>query len=295
MTSPINKSTSESAINIAGKDGEKSSNNYVFQRTKRQREEIDIAEQLDNFKKEMKEMMSAFLTKQINESQQLSETLKEIQQTNFNIESSVTFLMSQNQDLENKISQLESQGKEDKKYIALLEKKIEDMETGNRKTNFVIKNVPRASGESKQDLISMVMCLSQKIDCPVAKCDIKDIYRLRGKSNDNTSTPIIVETGSTILKNDILKSSKTFNIKHKSKLCCKHLGLMTHTDTPIFLSEHLTNKGSRLYFLARDLAKSGSYKYCWTAYGKVYIRKEDHAPIITLTSEEQIHQLMAKA
>lgn len=168
------------------------------------------------------------------------------------------------------------------------------METGARKTNFVIKNVPKIAGESKQDLIDMVVSLSQNINnivCSIVKNDIKDIYRVRG-NKQNYNTPIVVETGSTLLKNDILKMAKNFNIKHKTKLCCKHLGLKTHEDTPIFLSEHLTAKG--LHFLARDLKKSGAYKYCWTAYGKVLVKQDDQAPTSIIRSEAQIQQLMQK-
>ncbi|CAK1598136.1 unnamed protein product [Parnassius mnemosyne] len=86
--------------------------------------------------------------------------------------------------------------------------------------------------------------------------------------------------------------AKSFNIKHKCKLCAKHLGFKTQEDTPIFLSEHLTPKGARLHFLARDLAKSKNYKFCWTAYGKVYVRENENSPIIMIRNESQVHQLL---
>lgn len=277
-----------------GNDDNKTPPNYVFRRAKRSREDISIGEQLEDFKREIKEMMDLFLASQKNETHQVSTTLKEIQQSNVNIENTITILMSQNQDLEKKILKLENQSKEDKTYITLLENKIEEIETGSRKANFVLKNVPKIVNESKQDLIDVVLTLSQNINCSMTKYDIKDVYRVRGKNNENQKMPIVVETGSTLLKNEIMKSGKYFNIKNKSKLCCKHLGFKTQEDSPIFLSEHLTPKGSRLYFLARDLIKSGAYKYCWTAYGRVYVKKEDLAPTISIRSEEQIHQLLVK-
>ncbi|KAJ8704230.1 hypothetical protein PYW08_012954 [Mythimna loreyi] len=290
MTSQLNKSSSETEIDRMATDDNRTPPNFVCQRSKRGRDDVFISERLDDLKKEMKDMLAFMLTQKI---QEITSTLKEIQQTNLNIENTVTHLMSQNQVLENKISLLEKQSKEDKKYIKLLENKVEEMETGSRKANFVIKNVPKLAGETKEELIGLVMTLSKGLDCLLTKSDIKDIYRVRGK-NDSQNTPIVVETGSTLIKNEILKKGKSFNKKQKSKLCCKHLGFKSQEDTPVFLSEHLTAKGSRLYFLARDLIKSGEYKYCWTAYGKVYIRKDDHAAIITIRSEEQIHQLIVK-
>lgn len=162
----------------------------------------------------------------------------------------------------------------------------------SRKSSFEIKNVPKKSNENKDDLIEMVSTLSQSLDCNITKSDIKDIYRVRPKSNNNKSATIVVETGSTLVKNDILKAAKSFNIKHKNKLCAKHLGYKTHEDTPVFLSEHLTPKAARLHFLARELAKSKTYKFCWTAYGKVYVRENEHSPIILIRNENQVHQLL---
>ncbi|KAJ8704364.1 hypothetical protein PYW08_013088 [Mythimna loreyi] len=189
---------------------------------------------------------------------------------------------------------LETQAKEDRKYITLLENKLEETQLGTRKPNFVIKNVPRKNNESKEDLIAMAMCLSQSLDCKMARYDIKDIYRVRGKTNEVQNSPIVVETGSTLLKAEIMAMGKAFNVKHKTKLCCKHLGFKTQEDTPIFIADHLTPKASRLYFLARDLAKSGAYKFCWTAYGKVYLKKDEQSQPITVRSEDQVHQLMIR-
>lgn len=165
------------------------------------------------------------------------------------------------------------------------------MQISNQKTNFVIKNVPKSSNESKDDLIDMAICLAKNLDCTLTKYDIKDIYRTRAKNSKITNTPIVVETGSTLIKSEIIKMGKAFVIKHKSRLCCKHLGFKSQEDTPIFLSEHLTAKGSRLHFLARDLIKTGDYKFCWTAYGKVLLKKDEHSQTINITNEQQIQQL----
>lgn len=214
------------------------------------------------------------------EFQKNANTLKEIQKTNDNIENSITFLAAQNKEFQEKIEKLEGQIKEDRKYISVLEDKIEDMQKDRRKANLEIKNVPRKTSEAKDDLIDMVISLSNTVGCQMVKSDIRDIYRIRGKKDDIQNTPIIVETTSTLLKTDVLKMCKAFNNKHKSKLCAKHLDFRRFEDTPIFVSEQLTAKASRLYFLARDLVKSQSYKFCWTAYGKVYVRKEENSRII---------------
>lgn len=251
--------------------------------------DLEYNQQFIDLKEEVRNLMALFSTTQGSE---LLITLKEIKKSNHNIETSLAFLTAQNEEYKKKIELLECQVKEDKCYISILETKIEDIQMSCRKANFEIKNVPKINNETKDDLIEMTLRLSQSIDCKIAKSDIKDIYRVRGKKSDKENTPIVVETVSTLVKTTILKMGKAFNIKHKVKLSAKHLGLKTKEDTPVFLSEHLTAKGSRLHFLARDLAKSKSYKFCWTAYGKIYVRKNENSPIISIKSEEQIHQLL---
>lgn len=287
-----NKSLSDTEINIV--ETHKTPPNFVFQRNKRSRDDMEdsLGKQLNEFKEEMKIMLSSFNEKQWKETQLINTKLHEIQQSNEQIEKSIKFLTAQNKDLQEKITRFEVQSKEDKKYISILENRIEDMQTESRKSNLLIKNVPKKNGETKEDLLGMVMCLFENIQCKINKNDIKDIYRVRGKTAEKQNTPIIVETGSTILKTETLKIAKTFNLNHQNKLCCKHMGFKSQEDTPIFITEHLTAKGSRLHFLARDLIKSGYYKFCWTAYGKVYIKKNESAPTIIIRSEEQVHKLL---
>lgn len=293
MDSSMNKSISDTDINLAGSC--KTPPSFVFQRAKRSREDVSIGLQLDDFKEEMRKMMKLFTEKRESEIHEINLTLKQIQQSNINIENSITSLTEQNEELKIKISKLENQTKESNQYIMVLEQKLEEMQIGCRKANFVLKNVPKKPSESKEDLIDMVVCLSSNIGCKVDKHNIKDIFRVRGKKSDNPNSPIVVETSSTILKAELLKMGKTFNLKNKTKLTGKHLGLKTHEDTPIFLAEHLTAKASRLFFLARDLSRSGAYKFCWTAYGKVYIKKDEQSPTVTITSEDQVHQLILKS
>ncbi|KAL0860466.1 hypothetical protein ABMA27_009847 [Loxostege sticticalis] len=182
--------------------------------------------------------------------------------------------------------------------ILTLEQRIEDIQREERKTNVEIKNVPKLAEETSETLLGLVTSLAKTVGCKVDEGHIKDIYRIKGKKVSiylNANTPIVVEISSTILKTNLMNMCKAFNRKSKQKLCAKHLGLRSNEDTPIYVSEQLTTKGARLYFLARELAKSKTFKYCWTAYGRVYLRKHDASPIITVRSEAQINSLLQKA
>lgn len=264
--------------------------NFVSQRSSKRRREDD----LEGFKKEIISMIKSMFATQENEIKKIASTLKEIKETNLNIENSMAFLTKQNEEFKKKMEEMEIQAKRDKEYIILLEDKIEDLQRGSRKSSIEIKNVPKYNKETKENLIDMVVSLSKNINCEIKKTDICDIYRIKGKKQGTNNTPVVVEMSSTILKTDVLRMCKSFNIKHKEKLCAKHLGFKSDGDQPIFVSEQLTAKGARLHFLARDLTKSKGYKYCWTAYGKVYVKQHDDTPAILIKNESQVQALMLK-
>lgn len=289
------KSPSEGNINLATQSIETTPHSYVFLRGKRDRE-YDWNGEFSTFKEEMKSMMGELMADQESELKKLfTPTLLNIQNTNKNIESPLALLMSKNEELTKKVEQLEQQQRKDTEYITILESRMEDIQRSDRKCSIEIKNVPKGKTESKEDMINMVMRLGKSIDCSINRSEVKDIYRVRGRKEGQTNTPIIVELSSTILKTDVLKMSKAHNIKHKGKLCAKHLGFTKNEDTPVFVSERLTVKGSRLHFLARDLAKSKGYKFCWTSYGRVYVRKDENSPIITINHENQVNSLIQTA
>lgn len=280
----MNKSVSESDLLV---DNNFTSPNYISTRCKRKRDE-DIHVDFENFKKEMRDMMS----KRDGEIDKITPALNEIKQTNKSIEASLSFLISQNEDLKKKVESLETQIKKDKDYIVVLEDKLEEAQRSSRKTCIEIKNVPKQSNETTETLIKYVSTLATNLNCQVNDSDIRDIYRVQSKRKDKINTSIIVETRSTILKSDIIKRCKTFNIKNIQKLRAKHLGIKTNEETPIYISEQLTAKGSRLFFLARDLVKVKNYKFCWTSFGRVYVRRDEESRIITITNEGQIQNLM---
>ncbi|CAG9795140.1 unnamed protein product [Diatraea saccharalis] len=277
----MDKSMSESNLDLLPIDN--TPPNFIHSRIKRRREEVEYVSELDTFKEDIKNTMINLFTKHKEEFKDIMPTLKEMKQVNTNIQNSIEFLSKQNEEFKQKIEYLESQAKIDRDHISLLEETIEEIQKTQRKSNFEIKNVPLKDKETKDSLVEMALCLAKYVGSNLKATDVKDIYRVRAKKRDIQNTSIVVETNSTVLKTELIQMTKHFNITHKTKLCAKHLGFTKAEDTPIFITEHLTRTASRLHFLARDLAKSKGYKYCWTAYGKV--RKKE-GPLSAVKKEE---------
>lgn len=265
---------------------------YVFIRNRRPREEELSPSQFLDFKQEMTRLITSFLTEQKKEIGEIKTSLQSLQQSTINIEQNIALLTSQNEEFQKKFEQLEAEVKRDREYIHILEDKVEDLQRTSRKTCIELKNVPRKPSENRDDLIKMVTCLAKNVSLELCERDIKDVFRIKQRNDREKNSPIILELGSTILKSDLLKKVKEFNTKTKNKLQAKHLGHKTSEDTPVYIAEQLTAKGARLYFLSRNLAKTKQYKYCWTAFGKVYVRKDDQSRIIHIQSEAQVHQLL---
>lgn len=250
---------------------------FVNLRNKRKRSEESSGE-LSDFKNEMKEMFTTWMTQQRNETTQITSSLR-------NIETSLTFLSDQYDSMFKKIEELEREKKKDREQITVLENRIDDLHKCLRKGSFELKNVPRASSETKSCLTNMVSHLATTLQVDVNPGDISDIYR---SSKKGDATPIVVELNSYIKKTNLLQAAKKFNINNKSnKINSTHLGLKGNC-TPVFLSDHLTPKGNRLYYLARELTKAQQYKFCWTSMGDVLVRKDEHSPIIKIINEAQI-------
>lgn len=267
---------------------------HIVARNKKRRPSTSVP-QLQEITKEvtseLHDLFNNFAAEQDKKINTILTSLKDIQQTNSMIQTSITFLSEENMELKNKIAQLELETKIDKEQIVLLESKLEDSQRTDRKSNIEIRNVPLKGNETKKELFEMIQHLSKSINVDIAKHDVKDII----KTNKKEKSTIVVEFTNTFIKTDVLKAAKVYNAKNKeSKLRALHLGLKTNHDIPIFISENLTPKASRLHFLARDLKITKHYKYCWTSYGKVYLRMDDNTPIIMVTNEAQIQQLANK-
>lgn len=241
------------------------------------------------FMEEMKKLFSDFKAEQNAKLDILQHSVSDIKEQNASLQKSVDFISNQYDDLKVKFDLLQKERKENLAYIQTLEDKLENVEKTERATSIEIRNVPLKTGETKSDLVKIVAKTGEALNIPISKADIRDVYRINSKSE--TSRPIIAEFTSVLMKEDVLQSVKSFNKDNKdNKLNSTHLHL-EGPEKPIFISENLTQKMKRLYFLARDFAKTNKIKFCWTAYGKIYMREKEGATLQRINSETDLANL----
>lgn len=215
--------------------------------------------------------------------------LIDIHKNTGDIEKSMEFLATNFEVMSKKVDKLEQEVKNKQIQINDLEDKYENLQRSARSSTLEIRNVPNSTNETKEVLSSYIVQMSDAVGAKITSSDIKDIFRVPGKSV--TNKPIIAELTTTIQKLRLIKAVKSFNVSNRAnKLNAFHLGLRGHS-SPVFVVEHLTSKGNRLHYLARELTRTGQFKYCWTSNGKVFVRKMDGVPLVLITSEEQIEAL----
>ncbi|XP_026739274.1 uncharacterized protein LOC113502092 [Trichoplusia ni] len=246
-------------------------------------------EEFMNSLAELRKIVTEFKIEQNNKLDALQNSINDIRRQNEGIVDTVEHLSNEYIDLKKKFESLENDRKNSIEYIKTLETKIDTLEKGQKQTSIEIKNIPPKTSESKQDLITLIQNIGNTINLPIQKNDIKDIFRINSKTPENK--PIIVDFTTTIMKEETLEHCKKFNNQHiDNKLNTSHLRIAGPSKN-IYVSENLTAKSRRLFFLARDFAKTNDYKYCWTASGKIFMRKKQGALIIRISEEQDFHGL----
>lgn len=173
-----------------------------------------------------------------------------------------------------KIASLEKERDNDKKLILKLEEKLEVLERKYKATGIEVRNLPKSDGENKETLVKTFINLCSTFNIHLSRNDIKDIYRIN--TSKSSPDPVIVELTTVIMKENINKCVKCFNL------------IMLK---PIYVSETLTQKSNRLFYLARVFQRNYAYAFCWTVNGIVYLRKNENLPQIRITAEADLDKL----
>ncbi|XP_011557012.3 uncharacterized protein LOC105387907 [Plutella xylostella] len=237
----------------------------------------------------MKDMFSKLSKEQNQRFHDLQSCINNLSEENSELVKSIELMNHKYDEFLSRITRLESERKTDKVIISQLEDRIETMERKARASGIEIRNIPKTSGETKNELCAIVKSLGKTLNVDIHDHDIRDIYRIKSKDSTN---PIITEFSSVLKKEKILKASKDFN-KNKSKgdkLNTSHFQIKTPVK-PVFLSETLTYKAQRLFYLARDLQRNYNFAFCWTSHGVVYLRRDENSPQIRVTNETDLEGL----
>lgn len=274
---------SEPNISLSAEPSEVCMDTNITCRKKRTRDDQANLLNMNEFKDEISSIIKDLKKEQTLFYSNIESTLLEIKNQYSKLQDSVDFTANKYDEMLNKMQEYDVERKENRDYISRLEARLDQLEKQSKISSLEIKNVPKTANESKLDLSNVVRNIGNVLDTTVVQSDIKDIYRINSTNSMNNT--IIVDFTTVILKSKLLQSVRTFNKNNiNDKLNTTHLRV-DGPKVPIYISDNLPPRVRKIFFLAREYAAQHKYKHCWSAYGKVYLRKEDGAQRFTVNSE----------
>ncbi|CAK1553380.1 unnamed protein product [Leptosia nina] len=218
--------------------------------------------------------------------------LTSVQTSNQEIESKLSTLNEQVSSMQNKLLEIDDEQKSLSDKLIKLDIRLSGVERSYKKTCIEIRNTPKVLNEKKNDLFNMAYNLTKFLGMEHLKDRIRDVHRFPAYKNSSAST-INIEFSDTLTKWNILKAAKQYNRENPSaKLNSVHLKINS-SQTPLYISESLSQCTKQLYYLTRQFIKTEGYLFCWVINDKVYIREKEGAPHILVKSEEHL-QLLKK-
>lgn len=243
----------------------------------------------DSIMSEMRDLLSVFCQKQDRKFDNLTTSLHSVQTQNSEILKSMEFMSQKYDDLIVKLDTLQQENKTFKAQIKSLEHQLELSEKKSRATSIEIRNFSKVQKENKHSLSDTVKKIGAILKQPIQDIDIRDVYRLKSKSESHNS--IVVEFNSVALKENLIKSTRTYNLSEGVQpLNTSQVGLPGPAK-PLYITEFLTTTAKHLHYLARKYKKTHEHCTCWTAYGKVYLRQGEGMPAVLINSEKDLADL----
>lgn len=128
--------------------------------------------------------------------------------------------------------------------------------------------------EEEQKIVNAKICqVVAKLNVNVKEEDILDAYRVK-------SGNIVARFNKNSVRNAIFDAKKNINFKDLNA------GIFGGNKFDlIFINEHLTKQNMLLLKHARDARRNGQFKYAWSKYGNIYVKKDD------MTEKIMIHHV----
>lgn len=271
-------------LTTEGNDG-----SSVTSRSKKKQDSYQ-REDFEAFMSEMRAMFDGFTKQQDLQLENIRKTMKDIKDQNSGIQEAISFMSAKYEEVKDQLDILQKEKKEDKELIRQLEFKVESLERNSKVCTIDIRNLPCKATESTGCLTDLVVKTGNALKVPIQTSDIKNVFRTNTRAATATNKPITVEFTTVLTKERLIKAFK--DSSKKQRLTTKTMNL-DGPDTPVYIAESLTVNTKRLFYLARDFAKTYGYTFCWTNNNKVYLRKKEGASCTRIDSESDLKKLQA--
>lgn len=167
--------------------------------------------------------------------------------------------------------------------LSILEREI-------RASNLEIHCIPENRSEN---LISIIKQIGRTIGDSVDDSNILKCTRIAKMNRDNSRPrTVLVKFASSLSRDNFFAKVINFNKANQSdKLNTSHLGIGGEKK-PIYVCDHLTPEAKSLHAAVRRFAKENSYKFVWSRYNNIYLRKTPHSDVKLIKNLEYLKELI---
>lgn len=217
---------------------------------------------------------------------------------------SIEFVAKEFEDFKTKIRKLEEANKESaglKETVQKLSKRVEEYKTlvdnqeqYTRRDCLEIRGIPPTRGENTNEVVQRIGSL---VNVTIQDSDISISHRLPSRERKGgSSTKPEAKYPSIIVKFTRRNVREAF-YKARSKLkdyTTDDIGLGRFTVNGIYIQESLTERKKDLFGKCLQFKKDHHYKYIWTYYGKIFLRRNDTSPAVTVLSVADLDKLKSQ-
>ena len=201
-------------------------------------------------------------------------------------------LEKQTKNLAQENDRLKSDSAVMKKEISDLRSAIDEQAQYSRRECLEIRGVPITSGEDTDEIVKKIGALTE-VD--IIDKDISISHRIPLSSNgESGESPIrhpaiVVKFTNRRIRDRLYKARlklKSYNISD--------IGLGRYGESKIFIQESLTEAKRKLFKNCLKFRKDQNYKFIWTHYGVIYLRRNEHTPASRVTSAGDLEKLQPR-
>ncbi|XP_046677353.1 uncharacterized protein LOC124365416 [Homalodisca vitripennis] len=184
--------------------------------------------------------------------------------------------------MSNLIEALTTENGQLKKKVKELETRLEDIEQYSRSNCIEMQGIPL---EPAEDVLNIVKDVGRALDLDISDTMVDACHRLGVQKTGDKPPGIIVKFVRRMGKESFIQRRRV-----KTTLSTRHIG--RKDDRSIYVNESLSPARRRIHALARRFQREKNCKFLWIRNGKIFMRKEDKAPVKIISSEEDLQRYL---
>ena len=149
------------------------------------------------------------------------------------------------------------------------------------------------TAQQTQDTSDIVANLAKLVNINLDKEDISISHRLKAQQSSSRDTRFPSRPPSIIVK-FVRREVRDRLYRARNRLknfSTKDLNLGRLSDNKIFISESLTQRNRELFNSALKLKKDLGYRFIWSFYGRIFIRRDADSPAVPISSDKDLENI----